>query len=115
VRGDDPEARARVLIGNVADGLHQVAHPGDEIGRSSEDAPVLDPIVRELNDLEDMLAPGIGRADTAQGLPKLREIVSRIEGLLMSPRQGVVFLSMEGRRALENAINRLREVERLYA
>jgi hypothetical protein len=109
---DDPEARARVLISQAADGVHYAAHPGDEIGRSSADAPVLDPVVRELNEVENLLAPGIGRANTDEGLPKLRAVISHMESLLMSqPGQGVVFLSTQGREALGHAISLLQQVD----
>jgi hypothetical protein len=116
MQGDEPEYRARALIGPAADGVHYAAHPGEELGSSTADAPILDPIVRKLNDVENLLAPGIGRANTEEGLPKLREVVSEMEGLLMSrPGQGdPVFLSTEGRDALRNAVTVLRQVERLY-
>lgn len=56
-------------------------------------------------------------ANTEAGLPKLQAAVRKMEGLLVSrPGQGSpIFLSEDGRRALRDAITRLRQVERLYA
>jgi hypothetical protein len=111
VHDDYPEARARVLIAEAADGLWTVVHPGDEIGRASADAPVLDPIVQDLNEVENLLARGIGRANTAEGLPKLVDVIRRIESALTSREGSPVSLSADARAALSRALDLLRQID----
>jgi hypothetical protein len=88
-----------------------VAHPGDEVGRASADAPVLDPIVHDLNEVESLVAPRIGRANTAEGLPKLVEVIRRIESALTSREGSPVFLSADARAALAHALDLLRQID----
>lgn len=109
--------RARSLIARAADLLHRTAHPGDELGRSSADAPVLDPIVRKLNELEDLLGPGIGRANTEEGLSKLRDVVRETEGLVVTQagQGGPIFMSQDARNALTEAARLLKQVDALYS
>jgi hypothetical protein len=111
------EGQARDMIGQAADVLHYTAHPGDEIGSTSADAPALDPIIRRMNELEDLLGPGIGPASTDDGLPKLRELVRDMESLVMTPagRGSPVFLTQNARNTLTNAARTLKRVERLYS
>ena len=75
---------------------------------------MLDPIVRDLNEVENLLAPGIGRANTAEGLPKLGAVIRRIEDVLRSRADAlgqVIFVSMEGRNALSYALVLLRQID----
>ena len=111
------QARARELLERAADSVHYAAHPGDELGSTGPDADVLDPIVSDLNEVRKLLGPGIGRADTQEGLPKLRETVRRMEGLVMTPagQGGPIFLTETGRGALRDAVRLLKQVEQLYA
>ena len=107
---EDPEDRARVLIAEAADAVFAAAHPGDELGSASADAPVLDPILSDLNELEELLAPGIGRADTGRGLPKLGAVIRRIEDLL-ADRAGQTSPSAGSRNALRYALSLLRQID----
>ncbi len=114
---DELQSRARSLLGQAGDAVHAAAHPGDELGPPGADAAVLDPVVRDLNELESLLGPGVGPANTDEGLPKLRAAVETMEGLVTSrPGQGSpIFLSEDGRRALRHAVALLKQVRQLYS
>ncbi len=79
------EAAGRVR--KAADELHAAFYPGDELRGAREDVDsraveAADRIIALLNEAEDLLDPGIGEPQAAEGLAKVNEARDVLERFL---------------------------------